>query len=92
MGYAMACVEVAANCSPRGRDLYEELVSVWAAPGLKALYEQFMAEVPEEEVEGWKERLKRPEIMLLPDPSGLSGRAERRTFGSSLFLAEAAHH
>ena len=69
MAYAMACVEVVIDCSPLGRDLYQELVKAWSAPGVKAFYEQFMAEVPEDEVEGWKEGLMHPELMLLPDPN-----------------------
>jgi len=69
MAYAMACVEVVANWSPRGRELYRELVKAWAAPGARAFYEQFMAEVPDEEVEKWKDGLRNPGLALLPDPN-----------------------
>lgn len=68
MVYAMACVEVVANWSPRGRELYQELVKAWAAPGAKAFYEQFIAMMPEEEVAQWKEWMKHPELSLLQAP------------------------
>lgn len=60
VAYAMACVEVVANWSPRGRELYQELVKAWSAPGAKGFYEQFMASVPEEDVQEWKEKLRNP--------------------------------
>ncbi len=69
MVYAMACVEVVANWSPRGRELYQELLKAWASPGAKAFYKQFMAEAPEEEVKNWKNMVRNPGLMLLPDPN-----------------------
>lgn len=69
MAYAMACVEVIANFSPRGAELYRELVRAWAAPGVKGFYEQFMAEVPEEDILEWKNKFRNPGLLLVPDPN-----------------------
>lgn len=55
MGYAMACVEVVANWSPRGGELYRELVKAWAAPGAKAFYEPFIAKMSEEGGGHWED-------------------------------------
>ena len=63
MAYAMACVEVVANSSPRAGELYRELVAAWAAPGVKALYKEVMASVPEEDVQEWKEKLGQAELV-----------------------------
>ena len=71
MAYAMACVEVLANNSPKAGELYRELVQAWAALGVKGFYERFMADVPEENVQEWKAKLMNPGLMLLPDPSRL---------------------
>ncbi len=65
--YAMACVELVANWSPRGRELYQEMAKAWAAPGLKLLYEQVMAEVPEQKVGEWKQKLRTPGAAFTPN-------------------------
>ncbi len=67
VAYAMACVEVVANWSPHGRELYRELVKAWSAPGLKGFYEQFMANVPEDNVQEWKDKMRNPGLALSPD-------------------------
>ncbi|MCK5586295.1 hypothetical protein KAJ02_09510 [Candidatus Bipolaricaulota bacterium] len=67
MAYAMACVEVVANSSPRAGELYRELVAAWGTPGAKALYHQVMAAVPEEDVQEWKEKLRNPGLVFRPD-------------------------
>jgi hypothetical protein len=70
IAYAMACVEVIANFSPRGAELYREVVRAWAAPEVKGFYKQFMAEVPEEDVLEWKEKLGSPGPAFLTHPCG----------------------
>jgi len=67
VAYAMACVEVVANWSPRGRELYQELVKAWTAPGVRGFYEQFMAQVPDDVVQEWKDKMRNPGLALAPD-------------------------
>lgn len=88
MAYAMACVEVVANWSPRGRELYQELVRAWTAPGVKGFCEQFMANMGEDEVEEWRDKLRNPGLALSPDPNkpfedlGRAGSSLGSVFGS----------
>jgi hypothetical protein len=88
MAYAMACVEVVANWSPRGRELYQELVNAWSAPGVKGFFEQFIANVPDDVVQEWKEKMRNPGLALSPDPNkpfddlGKAGSSLGTVFGS----------
>jgi len=68
MAYAMACVEVVANCSPHAGEIYRELVKAWAAPNVKGFYKQVMATLPDQDVEDWKDQLRNPGLAFLPDP------------------------
>ncbi|MBN1857466.1 MAG: hypothetical protein JW846_11010 [Dehalococcoidia bacterium] len=69
MAYAMACVEVVANNSARGRELYSELVKAWGAPEVKAFYHEVVGSMPSAEVQDFKETLLHPELVLAPDPN-----------------------
>lgn len=69
LAYAMACVEVVANNSPRAAELYSELVKAWAAPELKAFYHEVMGSMPAAEVQDFKETLLHPELVWEPDPN-----------------------
>lgn len=69
MAYAMACVEVVANCSPDAGEIYRELVKAWADPEVKGFYEQVMATLSEQDVEDWKGQLRNPGLAFLPDPN-----------------------
>jgi hypothetical protein len=47
--YAVACVEVVAQSSEKAGELYKQIIESWWDPGLKAISEALMAEVPESE-------------------------------------------
>ncbi len=47
---AVALIGVVAERRRSVREKLEEAVEAWAAPGLKLLYEQVMAEVPEQKI------------------------------------------
>lgn len=63
-GYAMACIEVVANYSAQAGEMYAELVHAWGAPELQAFYRDFVASLPDELIEEWKDCLRRPEVAL----------------------------
>jgi hypothetical protein len=69
LAYAVACVEVVAQSSVKAGELYKQIIESWGNPGLKAVYEALMAEVPDSELEKVKEALLHPETGFLPDPN-----------------------
>lgn len=94
MGYAMACVEVVASCSPHAGEIYRELVNAWAAPDVKGFYEQVMATLPEQDVEDWKGQFRNPELAFLPDPNkpfkdvlGVGASVENTEFNDAVLKA-----
>ena len=67
--YAAACVEVVAQMSDKAGEVYQRIIEGWAKPGIKAVYEAIICEVPESEIEKIKNAMLHPETELLPDPN-----------------------
>jgi len=67
--YAMPCVEVVSRSSEKAAAIYNEIVEAWGEPGIKAVCEDIVSEVPEFERERVKQALLHPESELLPDPN-----------------------
>ncbi len=69
LAYAVACVEVVSKKSEKAGEIYSQIVEAWGKPGIKAVYEEIMSEVPDSETEKVKQAFLHPETEFLPDPN-----------------------
>jgi hypothetical protein len=69
LAYALACVEVLSNSSTKAGEIYKQIIEAWSHLGLKTLYDAFVSEVSDSELERVKEALIHPEKDSLPDPN-----------------------
>ena len=67
--YAMACVEVVSKSSENAASIYSQIIESWGKPGVKALYEELSAEIPDVKKEEIEQALIHPENVFLPDPN-----------------------
>jgi len=69
LAYAMACVEVVSQKSEKAGAIYNSIIEAWGNPGVKAVYEELISEIPDSTKEEAKQALIHPENAFLPDPN-----------------------
>jgi hypothetical protein len=55
--YAMACVEVVSRNSGKAEAIYRQIIQAWGKPGVKAMYEAILSEIPDSVKEELKQAL-----------------------------------
>jgi hypothetical protein len=69
LAYAMACVEVVSKMSNKAGVIYKQIVEAWGNPGIKAIYEAIISDVPDSEMKKMINALIHPETEFFPDPT-----------------------
>jgi hypothetical protein len=69
LAYAVACVEVVSKKSDKAGAIYQQIIEAWTKPGIKAVSDAIISEVPDSEMGKVKDALVHPENELLPDPN-----------------------
>ena len=67
--YAMSCIEVVLENSEKARAIFNQIVEAWGKPGVHALYEKVMSNVPDEEKEKWRQTVKSADVLFEQDPN-----------------------
>lgn len=67
LAYAMACVEVVSTSTERSNEIYLQIIDAWGKPGVQAVYDEIISEIPYSDKKIWKQMIRNPEFELGQD-------------------------